>query len=258
MPAEFALYVIIFLFGIVIGSFSNVLICRLPVKENIVTHRSHCMSCGEKIQWYDLVPLVSYMILRGKCRHCGAKISIQYPFVEFLNGAGYVLIFAVHGWNLSSILYSLLFTLLIVISVIDFRTYEIPVGLNISIGVLAVMQTILDYPDLLVTHVVGFFAVSFCMLVVLWAGRFIVKKDAFGGGDIKLMAAAGLMIGWKNIIFAFLLGCILGAVLHLIMMRLLDKGKMLAFGPYLSMGIMIAALWGNQLINWYLGFLYVG
>lgn len=256
MLAELILYVIVFLYGTVIGSFSNVLICRLPLKENIATHRSHCMTCGNKIQWYDLVPLASYIILKGRCRHCGAGISIQYPLVEAANGFGYVLIFINQGFTFVSILTCLLFTILLVIAVIDWRTYEIPFGLNVAIGALGVIITLLDYPDLLLEHIIGFFAVSAFMLICLYAGRLIIGADCFGGGDIKMMAAAGLLLGWKKIILAFLLGCVLGAVLHTIRMKVRGGDSVLAFGPYLAAGIMIAALWGDSMINWYTGLLF--
>lgn len=256
MLAEYILlYISVFLYGIIIGSFSNVLICRLPLQENIVTHRSHCMKCGSQIQWYDLVPLVSYIILKGRCRHCGAKISAQYPLVEAANGFGYVFIFANLGISPASILTCLLFTILLAITVIDLRTYEIPFGLNVTIGVLGIINIIPDYPDLLLEHIIGFFAVSVFMLICLYAGRLIVGADCFGGGDIKLMAAAGLFLGWKNIILAFFIGCILGSIIHLIRMKISKEGHKLAFGPYLAAGIMIAAIWGDKLVQWYIGLL---
>lgn len=130
MPSELILfiYVVVFLYGLCIGSFLNVCIYRIPLKESVAKSRSHCMSCGGQLKWYDLVPLFSYLFLRGRCRQCKAKISIQYPLVEALNGLGYVFIFLINGINLTSILYSLCFSALIVLSVIDFRTYEIPLG----------------------------------------------------------------------------------------------------------------------------------
>ena len=127
------LYTIIFLYGIIIGSFLNVVIYRLPLKENIVTTRSHCMSCGYQLRWYDLVPLFSWLLLGGKCRKCKAKISIQYPIIEALNGILYIFVFMKFGVSVDSLLYCLLFSALLALSVIDFRTYEIPVGINVFI-----------------------------------------------------------------------------------------------------------------------------
>lgn len=254
MQAEIILYVIIFLYGIVIGSFLNVLIYRIPIKENIATDRSHCTKCGAVIKWYDLVPLFSYIFLRGRCRNCDAKISIQYPLIEAFNGFGYVLIFVINGFFWQSILFCITFSILIVISVIDFRTYEIPFALNIAIAVLGVINIMLDYENLS-EYLIGFCSVSGFMLAVLLIGRAVKGIDAFGGGDIKLMAAAGLLLGWKNIILAFLIGCILGAVIHSIRMKVSGEEHVLAFGPYLCAGIFIAMMYGGTLIGWYIGLL---
>ena len=129
------LYIVAFLYGIVIGSFLNVLIFRIPKKENIV-QSSHCMSCGHKLGWRDMVPVFSYLFLRGRCRQCGARISIQYPLIEALNGVLYVVVFMAGGFTFSSVLYCLMTSALIVIAVIDERTYQIPVSQNLFLGLL--------------------------------------------------------------------------------------------------------------------------
>ena len=156
MQYELPIYVIIFLYGIVIGSFLNVLIYRLPLKENIATESSHCMSCGHKLQWYDLVPLVSYMILGGRCRYCKTKISPQYPVIEGINGAMYVIIFLVNGLNIISGLMCLVFSMFLVITVIDERTQEIPFALNVVIGVLGIIRILFDREHLL-DYLIGLF-----------------------------------------------------------------------------------------------------
>lgn len=239
---------VIFLYGIVIGSFLNVCIYRIPQKEDIVRESSHCMSCGHRLKWYDLVPLFSYLTLKGKCRYCGSKLSKQYPIVEALNGILYVVIFYVTDFSLDSILYCLMTSALIVLSVIDFRTYEIPFGINVFLFVLGVIRCIFSKGDR-GTLMIGFFAVSLFLLLL----SLLTRGAAIGGGDIKLMAAAGLLLGWKLIILAFVIGCIAGSVVHVIRMKVYGAGRMLALGPYLSVGIFIAALWGNAMIDWYLG-----
>lgn len=248
MQAELILlYIIIFLFGIVIGSFLNVLIYRLPLHENITTERSHCMACGRQLKWYDLVPLFSYICLLGRCRYCKTKLSIQYPLIELLNGTGYVLIFAVKGISSASVLYSLCFSVLIVISIIDWRTFEIPFGLNVCIFILGMVNVILN-PDNIPDYLIGFISVSgFLLLLYL-----ITKGRGIGGGDIKLMAAAGFLIGWRLILLSLGLGCVIGSVIHLLLMKFYGKERVLAFGPYLSVGIVISMVAGNQMINWYL------
>ena len=225
------LYIVIFLYGIVIGSFLNVLIFRIPKKENIV-QSSHCMNCGRKLGWRDMVPVFSYIILRGRCRHCGARISIQYPLIEALNG----------------VLYCLMTSALIVIAVIDERTYQIPVSQTLFLGLLGIIMTVYDFRHIL-SHIIGAVIVS----LFLYGLYYFSSGKAIGGGDIKLMAYAGLLLGAKNIIFAFILACILGSVIHTIRMKVSKRNNLLALGPYLSAGIFIAALWGSRFWTWYLG-----
>ena len=243
------LYIIIFLYGIVIGSFLNVCIYRIPKKESIVKVRSHCMSCGYQLKWYDLVPVFSYLFLGGKCRKCKQKISVQYPLIELLNGVLYCIVFAGYGLSVDALLYALLGSALITLSVIDFRTYEIPVGINIFILALGLIRIVTDYADWL-DYAVGFLAVSIFLYLLYW----ITKGRGIGGGDIKLMAVCGLVLGWEKIVLAFVLGCIIGSVIHVARMKISGQGHVLAFGPYLSIGVMISALAGEQMIAWYLSF----
>lgn len=239
---------VVFLFGIVIGSFLNVCIFRIPEGTSISTPRSHCMSCGYVLKWYDLIPLFSYLILKGRCRECGAKVSVQYPIVEALNGVMYVVVFLANGFNLTSGLYCMVTSALIVITVIDWRTFEIPLPLNCFIFFIGILHLFLDWYHW-INYLIGFFSIS----VILWALFRLSNGSAIGGGDVRLMASAGILIGWQKIIAAFLLGCILGSVIHLLRMKFAGAGRRLAMGPYLSVGIFLSMLWGEYIINWYLG-----
>lgn len=243
-------YIVVFIYGIAIGSFLNVCIYRIPAKENIVKIRSHCMNCEYKLKWYDMVPLFSYLFLGGKCRKCGEKISVQYPVIEGLNGGLYILIYAVCGFSVETLLYCMMFSALIVLSVIDFRTYEIPLGINVFILAIGVIRVITDYSNWM-NYGIGFLSVSafLYLLYMITGGR------AIGGGDVKLMAVCGLVIGWKAIILAFVLGCIIGSIVHLARMKITKADHVLAMGPYLSVGVMIAALWGERMIQWYFAYL---
>jgi leader peptidase (prepilin peptidase)/N-methyltransferase len=248
IPELIPIYIVIFLFGIVIGSFLNVCIFRIPNHETVVTERSHCMRCGYQLSWYDMVPVFSWLFLRGRCRKCKEPISPQYPIIEAANGMLYLLVFVVNGFSVQSILYCLLMSALLVLSVIDWRTYEIPIGINIFILCLGILQVITDYKNWM-NYLAGFLCISILLELILLLSR----GRAIGGGDVKLMAAAGLLLGWKQIILAFLLGCIIGSVIHLLRMKLSGADRVLAMGPYLSAGIAIAALWGTQMLDWYLG-----
>lgn len=240
-------YTTVFLYGIVIGSFLNVCIYRIPLQESVSKERSHCMTCGYQLRWYDLFPLFSYLFLGGKCRKCKSKISIQYPLVEGLNGILYVIVFLRYGVSIESLLYCLLFSALIVLSVIDFRTYEIPLGINIFILVLGLVRIATDFQHWS-DYVIGFFSVSVLLAVIYYAS----SGKGIGGGDVKLMAVSGLLIGWQLNLLSLGLGCILGSVIHIIRMKVSKEGRVLAMGPYLSLGIAIAVLFGNIMIRWYL------
>lgn len=270
--------IIVLFFGLLIGSFLNVCIYRIPKHENITITRSHCTSCGNVIKWYDLVPVISYLLLRGRCRNCKAELSIQYPIIELLNGIVYCVIAAVAGLSIKSVLTMALSSALIVIAVIDWRTYEIPFGLNVFIAILGAASTAFDLakshgmwdysheansakgaffswmPMSISDHLIGAVSVSAFLLILY----LVTRGRGIGGGDIKLMAAAGLFLGWKNCILAFVIGCILGSVIHVIRMKISDQDHVLAFGPYLAAGIFIASLWGDRIVAAYMHTLAVG
>lgn len=251
MPAVITvlLYIVIFLFGIVIGSFLNVCIYRIPAKESLIPN-SHCMNCGHRLRWYDLFPLFSYMLLKGRCRYCGVKLSPQYPLVELCNGILYVTAFMAGGYTVISVLYCLMASALLVISVIDERTFEIPPQLNVFLLAVGILVCIADRSHL-IDHLIGLVCVS----AALYLLYMVSNGAAIGGGDIKLMASAGLILGWQKILLAFFAGCILGSVIHMIRIRVTKAGRTLAMGPYLAMGIYLAALWGDAAIAWYFGLL---
>ncbi len=246
-------YILILIFGVFFGSFLNVCILRIPLKQTIVTKRSHCMNCNYQLKWYDLVPLVSWILLKGKCRKCHEPISAQYPIVEAANGIGWLIVFLIRGirfdlvYDGTSICYCALFSALLVLSVIDWRTYEIPLGCNIFILAVGLVHLAMDHTNWLL-YVIGLIAVSgFLYLIYVFS-----KGRGIGGGDVKLMAASGLLIGWKLNILALVLGCIFGSIIHIIRMKVSGEDHVLAMGPYLSVGVMIAALWGERIIGIYM------
>lgn len=250
MTLEIILYSIIFLYGLVIGSFLNVCIYRIPKNEDLARKRSHCMQCNYQLKWYDLVPLVSWICLGGRCRNCKEKIAIQYPMIELTNGILYILIFCVNGFTITSVIFCLLASALLVLSVIDFRTFEIPFGINLFILALGLIRLVLDYQHW-ASYVIGLFLVSSILYLIV----LLSKGKAMGGGDVKLMAACGLLLGWQQILLAFVLGCILGSIIHVIRIRISKVPHVLAMGPYLSAGVFLSVLWGEQLISLYIQYL---
>lgn len=236
--------------GLCVGSFLNVLIFRIPLGEEFVKTPSHCMKCGHRLKWYENIPLVSWLIQRGKCRSCGEPISRQYPIIEAVNGVMWFIVGLLFpGDWLHIALYCVLSSVLIVVAVIDWRTFEIPDGLNIAILVLGLVQLGFDlsrWP----LYLIGAASVGGLFLLIWLA----TKGRGIGFGDVKLMAAAGLLLGWQRILLALIVGSVSGSVIHLIRMRG-GAGKKLAFGPYLSAGVWIAALFGDAIIRAYIGLL---
>jgi leader peptidase (prepilin peptidase)/N-methyltransferase len=250
---------IIFILGLVIGSFLNVCICRLPLRQSIVTAPSACPACGERLRPWDLVPVLSYLFLGGKCRYCKARISVQYPLIELLTGALFALLYVRFGlvWPLPA--YMALAALLIAISVIDLKHMEIPNGLVIAGLAVGIAQLAASFfaPGFEAWHsyVIGFFAGGLPLLLIALFCTYVLKKDAMGGGDIKLMAFCGLIIGWKLVITAYLIGIIAGAAVGVLLMALNKKkrGDAIPFGPFLSLGVMLSVFFGYSIIDWYMG-----
>lgn len=245
---ELPIYILLFLLGLCVGSFCNVLIYRLPKEEDFVRTPSHCMSCGHNLKWYELVPLASWLAQGGKCRACGVKLSAQYPIVEALNGVMWLLTgLLFRGDWLTVALYCGLFSMLLVLTVIDWRTFTIPNGINLVIFLLGVVRVATDRENWL-GYLIGMVSVSgvFLLLHILTGG------NGLGMGDVKLVAGAGLLLGWQNMLLAVLIGSVSGAIIHSVRMKG-GTGKKLAFGPYLAAGIWISALVGDPLITAYLG-----
>ncbi|MBR3510199.1 MAG: prepilin peptidase [Lachnospiraceae bacterium] len=236
--------------GLLFGGFANACIDHFSKKTNFWKIMT-CETCNARHSFRDMVPLVSFLLLKGRCRSCGAKVNIQYPLVELANGVLYVIVFMANGWNLQSAIYCLMTSAFLVISIVDEKTFEIPLACNLFIAGLGIVWCMIDYHNL-ISYLIGFVCVSgaLYLLYIITGGALI------GGGDVKLMAAAGLLLGWKDATLAFFLACILGSVIHVIRMKVSKKAEhVLAMGPYLCMALWICALWGDKMIEWYLHFL---
>ncbi|NLT63528.1 MAG: prepilin peptidase [Clostridiales bacterium] len=225
----------------------NVCILRIPAHESIVTGPSHCPRCGKKLKWYELIPIFSFLALRGRCSNCKLPISAQYPIIEAVNGILWLLIFYVLGFSPYAVLACLMVSALFVLSVIDVRTREIPQGINVFILVLAITAALIDRQNF-TSHIIGFFSISAPLYLIL----IITHGKGIGGGDVKLMAVCGLFLGWKLVVLAFFIGCLAASIIHLFLMAAKKADRSLSFGPYLSAGIFLALLWGNLIIDCYL------
>lgn len=255
-PEQIFFYFIVFVYGITIGSFLNVCIYRIPKEESIVTVGSHCMKCWHRLKWYDLIPVFSWLFLKGKCRYCGTRVSVQYPLVELANGILYIVVFAANGWNIESGLWCIMTSALLVLSVIDYRTMMIPTGVDFVILIVGILHLVLKLNNWHY-YVIGFFFASLFLLLCSIIFRMLRGKRGLGLGDIELMACTGLCIGWGHALFAVILGSLIGSVIQGIKIAVTKEGQKFAFGPYLSAGVFIAMLWGSKIYDWYVGtFLY--
>ncbi len=283
---------LLFLLGLCVGSFLNVLIERLPKGEGVVGGRSHCPKCGHVLAWRDLVPLLSFVLLKGRCRYCGQKISWQYPLVELATGfifaSSLFLLSTFHLLNPSSILYLLSSVFLIPIFVIDLKHGIIPdkivfpaVLIALSAQLLAPSFRILNLcrdlkndigglgPYLLQTDFFRRYAwlelrpLLWTLLgsLILYSLFFILhslfKGRALGGGDVKLAFLVGLITGWPNMIVAVFSAFLTGAMVSVILILVGKKrfGETVPFGPFLVLGTYIALFFGDKILGWYLGFL---
>jgi leader peptidase (prepilin peptidase)/N-methyltransferase len=261
---QWFLYANAFVLGAVVGSFLNVCISRLPENQSIVKPRSRCPKCEGPILWYDNLPIISFIILRAKCRHCGEPISYQYPAVELLTATLFVLL--MHRFTNIPVLviYAAFTCSLIVITFIDLEHYIIPDEISLSgivIGLLVSLlpETITDgqlvtssIVDSLIGCVVGGGLLYLTALFSLVA----FKKEGMGGGDIKLMAMVGAFLGWKMALTTIVMGSVFGAFVGvgLILLRLKVRGDYIPFGPYLALGAFLSMMWGDQILRAYLSF----
>ena len=273
LPFKIMFYVIVFLFGICIGSFLNVVIFRLPAGESVLgfgrskedkEKASHCMTCGAKIRPIDLIPVFSWLMLRGKCHSCGQKISPRYPVVEFLNGFLYVLTFYVLDINVKSIITCVLMSMLIVIGFIDWDTKDIYIGMLAVILILAVPLHLFysrEHEDVtLKSRIIGALIISVPFFIIGEVSRPIIKKKfgedfrAIELGDTLMMFAAGAFLGTQAVIVSTFIG-ILAASVGGIIIKAVTKDSKFAFGPFLAIGIAFGSLWGPQIAQWYLNLL---
>ncbi len=249
--------VIVAAFGLVIGSFLNVCIYRMPRDMSIVFPSSRCPSCNGPIRAWDNIPVVSYLLLGGRCRHCKARISLRYPVVEGLNALLYVSVYWRYGWGWNAVVYSLFCSALVVITFIDLDFQIIPDRITlpgIPLGIIAgslllpdpfMRSTLLGYKASIAGFLVGG---GFFYLVA------VLSKGGMGGGDIKLMAMVGGLMGWKSVLLTTFLGSLSGSVVGIFLMVVKGRGRKskIPFGPFLALGAVISLYFGQEILKWYL------
>jgi len=246
---------VVFLFGAAIGSFLNVCIYRLPQSLSLIHPRSMCPRCRAPIPFYDNIPILSYLVLHGKCRRCATSISPRYPVVELAAGLFAVAVFARHGVSWDGFLVYVLVAALLVVTFIDIDHQVIP--------------NIITYPGIIIGFGTSFFtglvsyresllgiALGAGVLVIVASGYYLLtKKEGMGGGDVKLLAMIGAFLGWKAVIFTIFVGSAVGTVLGVAVAVRTKKGRKTAvpFGPFLSLGAILYLFHGPEIVNWYFG-----
>ncbi len=250
--------VFIFILGSVIASFLGVVIYRVPNDMSIVKPNSFCPECKKSIKWYDNIPIISYLILRGKCRYCGAKIGINSFLLELLGGILFLLTFVFYGFSYDLIFLLPIISVLIVIAGIDYHNqiiYDWSWILLLVLTASYVLYLGLYNKEVPLENFVGASIGFISFLLIRIIGKLIYKQEVLGMGDVILMGIAGLLLGYKVWLFALLVGSFVGSVIEisLIGLKKRDRKEMIAFGPYLVLGILVGIICGSWVVNYFLG-----
>jgi leader peptidase (prepilin peptidase)/N-methyltransferase len=255
---EAAIVIFIFLIGICIGSFLNVCIYRMGREQSVVNPPSHCPNCKKPIRWKDNIPLLSFVLLRGRCRDCGQKISPRYFLVELLTGLFFLAVYRQFGLSQATFVYCVLISGLIVATFVDFDFQIIPDEISVG-GIVAGLLFSFIFPFLqhVPTHLLGLRQSLIGAVVgggALWIlgclGDFLFKKESMGGGDIKLLAMIGAFLGWKLALLSLPLASVVGAIVGIII-KIRTKESVIAFGPYLALGAVLGLFWGKQILTYF-------
>ncbi|MEW6067414.1 MAG: prepilin peptidase [Nitrospirota bacterium] len=251
-------YIVAFIFGSIIGSFLNVCIYRMPRGQSIITPSSRCPSCNTPIKPWDNIPILSYLFLRGKCRVCNSKISLRYPFVEFLNALLYVLILLRFGFGCYTPVYFIFCSALIIIIFIDLDFQIIPDRITLPGILIGLIAGSLVLPDPFFRHSLLGYKSSIIGCLTgggLFLAIAMLSRGGMGGGDIKMMAMVGSLMGWKAVISTTFIGSLAGSIVGIFLMAFKGKGRKtkIPFGPFLALGAFITLFYGQELVYWYLG-----
>lgn len=241
------LLLLLFLLGTFIGSFLNVCTYRIPRGESILYPPSSCSTCDIRLKWYNLMPIISYIIQRGSCGYCKEEISPQYPLIEVLNGLLYILLYFKFGLSIDLVFYLFIMSILIIIFFIDLKHQVIPDSLNFLILFLSLFYKFIQYifyniePKIL-NSLLGLIISSGLFLLII-----VLSKGGMGGGDMKLIGALGFLLGLEEILTTIFLSFILGGIISsfLLVFKIKDRRDPIPFGPFISIAFLITLLWEN-------------
>ena len=247
-------FTLVALMGLAIGSFLNVAIHRLPRKIKFRTGRSICPHCGEQLRWYQNVPLLSYLGLRGKCGFCLGRISFRYPLVEALNCGAWLYFFWVYGLTVEGGIYAVLVSALIVVFFIDLDFQIIPDSITLPGMVIGLGLSFVPGGIGIVQSGIGLLVGGVALYLIALLGDWLFKKESMGGGDIKLAAMLGSFLGWQKVLFVFMASAVVGLVASIAIMIVSSRvreTRMIPFGPFIAIAAFVAIAWGDQIITYY-------
>lgn len=255
--------VLVFIIGLILGSFFNVIIFRLPERKSIVTPRSSCGSCGTTLEALDLIPVFSYVFLKGKCRYCKSRISFRYPLVEFITGVLYVVLYIKFGMSIEFIITVYLMSILLIVFFIDLDHMIIPNELVLAglIGGIPLFILRFWFADQLIdgapwySPLLGMAVTSGFLLLIALIGAAIYGGDAFGMGDVKIFLPIGLNLGLKLSVMSLIFSVFIGGVTGLVLMitGLKERKSQIPFGPFIVTGTFLSILFGQDILAWYIG-----
>jgi leader peptidase (prepilin peptidase)/N-methyltransferase len=252
-------YLAIFYWGAILGSFLNVVIYRIPRHLSLWKPRSHCPHCGQYLQLRDNLPLISYLLLKGRCRFCHQKISSRYFKVEMLSGLIWTGVIAINGFNLVTFAWIVLLEGLLTLAWIDQRWGIVPDSIVLSLFIIGILLFLLAEPTFLIQRGASVAISTGFILLMALLGRLLFKREAIGGGDLKIAAVVGLFLGSKlsilSLCLAFTLGGIYGGIL--LLRKKIKPGTTLPWVPFLFVAVILAVLIGNRFFDWYLQLLEV-
>lgn len=238
------------LFGLLIGSFLNVCIIRLPADQSVVRPGSRCPKCETSIRWWDNIPVFSWLILGGKCRSCKTRISVLYPAVELLVGLLFFGAVLNYGLTIEAARAAIFGTLLLGIALTDGRTYLIPDEFTLGGLAIALVIALASGFQILLGALIGALVGFLVLWVVGAAGKWLLKEEAMGGGDIKMMAMVGAFLGWQGVLLTIFLGALAGTLIFL-PLKLMRKNRLVPFGVFLSLGAAVTFVIGPAILDWY-------
>jgi len=249
------IYIWIFAIGLSLGSFLNVLIYRIPRHKSFSRGRSFCPKCKNQIKFYDNIPLLSWLLLGGRCRQCKERISFRYPFVELLNGLAYIFFWYHYGFSLQFFAALFLSSVLIAIFFIDLDFQIIPDILTFPGMVIGLGISFIPGGIGIISSAIGLLVGGGVLYLIAVMGDYLFKKESMGGGDIKMAAMLGAFLGWQKVVFIFFGGAVIGLLVSIVVMafsKRVRQSRMIPFGPFLSVAAVVAIIYGDRLISLYL------